>query len=143
MQIICSICLSPIGKHEAVALAVCGHVFDLTCILHCMQINKRCPQCKQDIFGSTQQEQFIKMYLSTDDSDEKDARLLKSQINAAAAEIRSLKSQRSDYTALAVRYSETEKELKRSRELISLLHEEFNNLKIDASMARMDIRRQA
>ena len=106
--------------------------------MHCLQVNKKCPLCNQDIFGSTQQEQFIRTYFSTDDADEKATRKLKQQLSTASAEVRRLQSQQNEYSELKVKHGEIQTELERSRELISLLHEKYNNLKIEASMAKLD-----
>ncbi|KAL9537591.1 hypothetical protein MBANPS3_011643 [Mucor bainieri] len=139
MKIICSICLQEIGRNDAVSLAVCGHVFDLTCILHCLQVSKRCPLCSQDVFGTTQEQQFIRMYLSTDNSDEKIINQLNFKVKTLSEEIQKLQHQAKDHNELKQNYNDTKKELERSRDLITLLHEKFNNLKVELSMAKMDL----
>ena len=106
--------------------------------MHCLQVDRKCPLCNQDIFGSTQQEKFIRTYFSTDDADEKATRKLKQQLGTASAEVRRLQSQQNEYSELKVRYGVVRNELQRSRELISLLHEKYNNLKIEANMAKLD-----
>ncbi|CEP07758.1 hypothetical protein [Parasitella parasitica] len=82
------------------------------------------------------------MYFATDNSDDKTIKLIQSQVAASAAEIRSLKNRSSDYDDLVNSLKETREELKRSRELVSLLHEKLNDMKIEASMTSMDNKRR-
>ncbi|GAN01049.1 hypothetical protein MAM1_0004c00480 [Mucor ambiguus] len=139
MKITCSICLQEIGRNDAVALAVCGHVFDLTCILHCLQMSKRCPLCSQDVFGTTHEQQFIRMYFSTDDSDEKIITQLKFKINKISEEIQKMQNQAKEHDALKQEHIQVKKELQRSRELITLLHEKYNDLRVELGMAKVDL----
>lgn len=106
--------------------------------MHCLKVGKKCPLCNQDIFGSTQQEQFIRTYFSTNNSDEKAIRQLKHQLSTVSGEVQKWQSQQNEYCALKTKLEEVQNELKRSRELISLLHEKYSNLKIEASMAKLN-----
>ncbi|CAO0795458.1 unnamed protein product [Mucor circinelloides] len=143
MKIICSICLAEIARNEAVSLAVCGHVFDLTCILHYLQVNKRCPLCQQDVFGTTQEQQLIRMYFSTDNSDEKTINQLKFKIKNMSTEMQQLHNQTKELKALTKKHTEVKQELERSRELITLLHEKYSSLKVDFSMAKLDLSKKS
>lgn len=79
------------------------------------------------------------MYFSTDNSDEKTISQLKFKINTLSEEVQKHQRQARNFTALEQLHTETKEELQRSRELITLLHEKYNNLRVELSMARVDL----
>lgn len=56
-------------------------------------------------------------------------------------EMQKLQDQTKEYNALKQQHMEAKEEIQRSRELISLLHEKFNNLKVELSMAKVDLKK--
>ena len=56
-------------------------------------------------------------------------------------EMQKLQDQTKEYNALKQQHMEDKEEIQRSRELISLLHEKFNNLKVELSMVKVDLKK--
>ncbi|CAO3629953.1 unnamed protein product [Mucor fragilis] len=104
-------------------------------------VNKRCPLCSKEVFGTTKEHQFIRMYFSTDNSDEKAINQLNIKINTMPKEMQKLQDQTREHNALKQQHIEAKEENQRTRELISLLHEKFNILKVELSMAKMALKK--
>ncbi|KAK4516437.1 Cytochrome b5 heme-binding domain-containing protein [Mucor velutinosus] len=79
------------------------------------------------------------MYFSTDNSDEKTINQMNLKMKKLYEEMQRLQEQAREYNTLKQQHTEAKEDLQRSRELITLLHEKYSNLRLELSMAKADL----